>query len=317
MCNSDGDRRRLHLLIDVARAYYDNGESQAEISRRIGYSRPTVSRMLQEAKDLGLVKITISHPLERLERLEERICALYGVERTLVSQRSGPIGPPQLAAEFVASQTPRDGLIAVSNGSSISATVDSLPQQHRSNSCVVQMLGSLGRSNPLEDSPEICRRMAAKLGGTYRILPAPLVLDSPATAKFLRQDGQVAAVLELAARADLALVGVGALVADVPGQIFHGWYSADLDRQIARQGAVGHICAHHIDSSGNHIQTPLCRRIIAMDVEKLRTIPQVVAVAWGSEKIAALRAALKGGYINTFVTDEATANALVHSESIG
>ncbi|WP_124055394.1 sugar-binding transcriptional regulator [Arcanobacterium ihumii] len=315
MCNGESDRKRLHLLIDVARAYYDDGQSQAEISRRIGYSRPTVSRMLQEAKDLGLVTIKISHPLERLERLEEQICAMFQVEKTLVSQHSGPIGPPQLAAEFVASQTPRDGLIAVSNGSSISATVDALPQQHRSNSCVVQMLGSLGRSNPLEDSPEICRRMAAKLGGTYRILPAPLVLDSPATAKYLRKDGQVAAVLELAARADLALVGVGALVANVPGQIFQGWYPADIDRRIAQQGAVGHICAHHLDSAGNHIETPLCKRIIAMDVEKLRTIPQVVAVAWGNEKISALRAALKGGYVNTFVTDEATAIALVQSET--
>lgn len=277
----------------------------------IGYSRATVSRMLTEARERGIVQINISHPIEYMQTLEGRLQEKYGLDHVRVSENEGSQGAPKLAADFIIKHAGRNSLITVSNGSSIALTIDQLERQHWSESCVVQMIGALGHTNPLEDSPEICRRMAERLGGRYRPMPVPLVLDSPTTAANMRKEGQVANVMELSSRADMAVVGVGAVIKGAQQGILEAWSSPRIAAQIEELGAVAHLCSHHLDAEGNHLDTPLCERTIALEPEKLKAIPQVVAIAWGLKKVPALRATITGGYINTLITDEITAIELL------
>ncbi len=50
---------RQHMLIKVAKLYYESGLTQDVISQKLRLSRPTISRMLEEALELGIVKITV------------------------------------------------------------------------------------------------------------------------------------------------------------------------------------------------------------------------------------------------------------------
>ena len=50
------------LLMQVAKMYYMEQLTQAQIGRNLNTSRATVSRLLQEARDKGIVKITIEYP---------------------------------------------------------------------------------------------------------------------------------------------------------------------------------------------------------------------------------------------------------------
>lgn len=311
--NSTPHREYIKTLLHVARLYYNDNLSQSEIANRIGYSRATVSRMLTEARNREIVKITISHPIEYMQKLEELLKQKYNLQNVRISENEGTQGAPKLAADFIIQHAGRNSLIAVSNGSSIALTVDKLEKQHWSESCVVQMIGALGHNNPLEDSPEICRRMAERLGGRYRPMPVPLVLDSPTTAANMRKEGQVANIMELSARADMAIVGIGAVIKGARHGILEAWNTPQIAAQIEALGAVAHLCSHHLDAQGKHLHTPLCDRTIALDPERLKAIPQVVAIAWGIEKVPALRASIAGGYINTLVTDEITAKELLKS----
>ncbi|APT91986.1 hypothetical protein CPHO_02675 [Corynebacterium phocae] len=305
------NRRRIRLLLRVARAYYEEGKSQATIAREIKYSRVTVSRMLAEAREMGIVTITVAHPMERLDDIEGRLCEKLGLAAAVVSEKSQPAAVAALAAEYIEETVRDDSLIALSNGSSIALAVEHLKTRRFSNSCVVQLLGSLGSANHLEDSPDLCRRMADKLGGSFRTIPVPLVLGSSATARYLRADGQTAAVLDLAARAEIAIVGVGSVVVGSMDGVLEGWDSKDIEEEIRELGAVAQICSHHIDAHGRHLTTSLCERTIAMPPEKLRAIDNVILLAWGVEKVPAIRAVIRGGYINTLVTDEVTASRLL------
>ena len=71
-------RERASLLLEVAHLYWDEGLDQARIASRMGYSRPTVSRMLSEARRHGVVTVTVSHPIERLMALEEQLAQAFG-----------------------------------------------------------------------------------------------------------------------------------------------------------------------------------------------------------------------------------------------
>lgn len=196
--------------------YFLEDLAQAEIAERVGYSRPTVSRLLTEAKERGMVRIEVGHPIEQSLELERRLTAEFGLDVAVVahSESTRAVARPaaRLCAETIAQLGNAQAIVALSNGTSVAAVVDAMPQQNWRFSNVVQMVGSLARvGTDMLDSPALCRRMAGRLGGTYRPMPVPIVVDSPSAARALRQEELVLTTLELAARSDIAVTGVGAV----------------------------------------------------------------------------------------------------------
>ncbi|MGC3956165.1 MAG: sugar-binding domain-containing protein [Propionicimonas sp.] len=308
-------REHTALLLDVARRYYLEEQGQAEIAAEVNFSRATVSRLLSEARRRGIVQIRVSHPLERVVGIERALVKAFGLKQVRVADPSDPSASPaeiaQCAADLLIECSSENVLLSVSNGAAVTATVDAMPQLVWPRSRVVQMIGSVGDSNLILDSPETCRRMARRLGGSFHPLPAPLVVASPMVAQALRSDNQIATTLELGARADIALVGVGAMTDGHSGHILQAYENAELAQDIVRMGGVAHICGHHISATGEHLATELCARTIAVDLERLHQIPLVIGVAWGEPKVVALLAALRGGHLSGLVTDRATAIRLL------
>ena len=67
------EREKQKRLAYVARRYYLEEQKQSDIAQELGVSRPLVSRMLSEARELGIVEITIHEPGAREARLLERL----------------------------------------------------------------------------------------------------------------------------------------------------------------------------------------------------------------------------------------------------
>lgn len=308
-------REQTALLLEVARRYYNDEQSQAEIAAEINFSRPTVSRMLAEARRRGIVQIRISHPLERVLSIERALVKTFGLKQARVADpEDASLTQAEVAgcaADLFIESSADNTVLSISNGMAVTATVDAMPQLIWPRSRVVQMIGSVGQSEILLDSPETCRRMARKLGGTFHPLPAPLVVSDVAVAQALRSDNQISTTLELGARADVALVGVGATNDGHSGLILQTYETPDMVRDILAAGSVAHICGHHISSSGEHVRTELCARTIAVDIERLREIPLVIGVAWGGTKVKALLAAVRGRFVSALVTDRTTALQLL------
>ena len=309
-------RNRASLLLEVARMYWDEGLGQTEIARRTGYSRPTISRMLAEARRVGVVTVTVAHPIERLMALEKRLVDAFGLKTARVSEATpgngSDVGPDvaRTAADLLLESCGPHSVIAVSNGRAVAAVVHHTPERSWPSSTAVAMLGSVGESFNTEDGPDVCRNLSLRLGGRFRSLTVPLVFDSLALARAVREEDQVATTLELAARSDIALTGVGTVGTSV-SPLLRRWMTPEVVRECRKRNVVAHVCGHHLDASGRHVHTALCDRTLCLDPERLREIPPVVGVAAGPDKIVAIRAALRGGYLSALVTDEATARAVL------
>ena len=309
-------RNRASLLLEVARMYWDEGLGQTEIARRTGYSRPTISRMLAEARRVGVVTVTVAHPIERLMALEKRLVDAFGLKTARVSEATpgngSDVGPDvaRTAADLLLESCGPHSVIAVSNGRAVAAVVHHTPERSWPSSTAVAMLGSVGESFNTEDGPDVCRNLSLRLGGRFRSLTVPLVFDSLALARAVREEDQVATTLELAARSDIALTGVGTVGTSV-SPLLRRWMPPEVVRECRKRNVVAHVCGHHLDASGRHVHTALCDRTLCLDPERLREIPLVVGVAAGPDKIVAIRAALRGGYLSALVTDEATARAVL------
>lgn len=312
---TQAEREHIGLLLKVARLYWIDGMQQSEIAQQVGYSRPSVSRLLQQARDRQMVHIRVEHPLERVQEMEAELAQRHGLRVVRVAEHVPGLTPgtavARCAADLLCEHLSSDGVLSISNGRAVAATVEAMPQLHYPHSRVVQMIGSVGSSNVLLDSPETCRSMAGKLGGRYHALPVPLVVQSRAVSTALRTEEQISTTLELATRADVALVGVGAVINGHSGEILAHYEDRATELALRRARAVGHICAHHFQADGHHVPTPVCGRTMAVDLDRIGHIPMVIGVAWGEDKVAPVSGALAGGYLSALATDRATATALL------
>lgn len=308
-------RNHIELVLNVARMYYMDNLTQAQIAAKIGYSRPTISRMLRESRERGMVRIEIGHPLERLMQLENQLTKRFGLKCARVAQVNPNQEPatvvPKYAAALLIEKATPDSLITVSNGRAVAATVHEVAIQDWPKSNVAQMVGALSPSNPMMDSPDICRILAERLGGTVTTLHVPMILSSAHIAAAMRKEPQIATALALGGGADVALEGVGGTEGNRLSPVFNAYITPDMVRRIRAQGAVATVCGHFIDAQGRPVCEELSDRIISVEPERLKRIPLVIGVAWGQEKVKAIRACLVGGYLSALVTDQTTAESLL------
>ena len=111
----------------------------------------------------------------------------------------------------------------------------------------------------------------------------------------------------------LGLVGIGSVdPSDMLASSGNIFSAQELD-ELRQMGAVGDVCLRYFDADGNPIQSALNDRVIGMDLEQLRKIKRCVGVAGGKRKVAAIRGAMRGKYINVLITDVNTANELILS----
>lgn len=308
---------RDELLARIATLYYYQDLSQQEIAQELSISRSNISRLLKEARERGIVEIHIHHPIARDIALERQLKERFGLRAAAVVQADP--GDALLTLQRAAQQTASildehlEGAktLAISWGTTVYATVDAFAPRRRYDVEVVQLMGGVSSSEPAIDGPALVQRLARSLTGRYRYLHAPLVVDRPEVAQALLSQRNIAEALEVAAGAEVALVGIGALDATVSSLLRAGYLSADEFEAIARRGAVGDICARHFDSDGQPVAPELDARLLAVSLRDLAAIPTVIGAACGLAKAPAIHGALVGGYLDVLVTDTATAEAVL------
>ncbi len=310
------DVRRDDLIAEVATLYYQVRLDQEEIARRVGVSRSTVSRMLSEALETGIVEIRIRRPLPLSEELQRDLTGEFGLRDALVLESGGRreevlarVG--RLAARYLDTTLGDGDVLAISWGTGVRAVADGLDPKAPRHVEVIQMLGGAGSRDSDVDGTELARRLADLLGGRCRFLNVPLVVDDERVADALLRQRAVRETLAAAAQADVALVGIGALVPSVSSLLRAGHLTRREITRIRRTGAVGDVCGHLFTVEGALVDAELVRRIVTVDVAALRRIPRVVGVAVGAQKADAILGALRSRLVNVLVTDDATARRVL------
>lgn len=303
----------LAFLAEVAHLYYEQGWKQVDIGRKLKTSRSTISRALQEAKDKGIVEITIHYALAERSRLEQRLKQSFNLKdiKVLQSDSSDSINElGKLAADYLANHVENDMILGVSYGRSIAATIKNTLPQDKNGITVVQIIGALGSTNPLIDGPDLSRELANKYAGSYRYLYAPLLVEDVRTRNLLVEEPLVQDVLGIGKLSDIALLGIGAL-GENSSSLWTGYLNEKELSWLRSNGAAGHMCAEFYDAEGKIMAIPYNDRSISIGLNALNDIKTVVAVAGSKEKSHAILGALKGGYIDVLITDKDAAEGVL------
>jgi len=308
---------RFELLAEVATLYYEDELTQQEIARRLGISRSNVSRLLTEARQKGIVEIRINYPWHTLPSLQTALMARFHLPmvRVLKSEhydyKRMLRGLGSLAARYLEGVLKDVSILGIGWGTAVCEVVHALRPVKRMDIDVVQMIGAVGSGDPLIDGPELARMLANTLGGRYNYLHAPLIVDNGEVQQALLNEQRINETLQLACKADIALVGIGSVEPSLSSLIRAGYIDEQELAAIRQSGAVGDICARQFDIHGRVLDIELNRRVVGIDIESLKKIKCVIGVAGGILKAPAILGALRGKIIDVLVTDAEAAREVL------
>ncbi len=303
------DVEKWHLLSTVANLYYNNEMTQDQIAGKIYTSRSKVSRMLKEARELGIVEIQIHEPWDRKMVLEQRLQEMFPLKQirvitvresnlSMVLQKLG-----ETAAYYLDTVVERDTVLGISWGNTIYHMVHAVKTSKNIPLTVVPIMGAAVVSRPERDSMDLARELAAAYGGKYRYIYAPLFVKSKELRDQIVLEPNIMEVLDLARGANVMLTSVGPMTY----KTWKDYISLSTMKELEKRGTVGHIGGHFYDLKGNTIHSALTERMIGIGLYDLKKAQEVICVAGMEDKAEAILGALRGGYIDTLITDELAA----------
>lgn len=307
-----------NLLKYVAELYYNRGLSQQEIGSIIGASRPTVSRILENAKNQGIVKITVESTVSKNNKLSNKLRDAFGLKDAVVVRGSFDFDKAiELCGKAVASILPaylQTGMsIGVSWGRSINSVVDAIEEDAYEGINVCQMVGCMSTGNPDNNGFSTAQRLARKMHGNFSSINTPLFIEGVEVYNYLINEPLVNDALIKSCNVDLCINGVGS-ASDPKNSIYQSGYNDyyALGRYVDK-GAVASFVGSYIDINGNRVDVDNIYNI-ATPLSIVKQIPISIFLSATEQKAEATMAVLNGNYINILVVDEPLALKLLETK---
>lgn len=309
------DQEKLGKVIEAAKLYYLLDYNQNEIAKILGVSRPTVSRLLQQAKSDGIVKINIMDPTEDVENLALQLENKFNLKKALVTsipQFENHIIKNYLgekAAAYLHEIVDDGDIIGVTWGTTLYHIAIELKQKFVKNVKVVQLKGGVSHAETNTYASEILYLFGKAFNTTPHNLPLPAIVDHLVVKQAMEADRHIRKILELGKQANIALFTIGSVKTD--SLLFQLGYFTDSDLESLNGKAVGDICSRFFDKEGQICNESLNERTLGVNLDDLKNKEHSILVAGGPNKIEGIYGALKGQYANVLVTDQFTAQFLL------
>ncbi len=318
---TDKERKRISLLAEVATDYYERGLNQDEIASRLCLSRTRVSRLLKEARERGIISITINYPSSEYSRhyeLEERLKSRFRLNDARVMNNRGrdperrQCDVAVLAAEYILENLKKDMIIGTALGTTMRDTVDALsPVTSNYNITIVQLLGSVPSQIPNCSPQSIVCNTANKLRAHAEYLNIPLFVSDDSARKIVSEDIHNKKVFNEAIFSDMIVTGISNINQIMGKDYWNNYLTDKMYQELIEKKAVGSILSRFFDKNGNEIDCTWNQKCVCIPYKNIKEVPNVVVIASAKEKAQAIYSAIKGQLINTLITDGATATALL------
>ncbi|NOY78283.1 MAG: sugar-binding transcriptional regulator [Calditrichaeota bacterium] len=307
---------RTSLLVEVARLYYEHGYSQQKIADKLGLSRPTVSRILHQAREEGIIRIQITDPSDRGTVLEDQIRRKFHLKKVIVVPNDGvPDGVlkqrlGRAAADYLDRLIQENTILGISWGTTMQEVANHVRPRPVRGVKVVQLNGGVSRAEYDTRASEVAQKIAEKYQAVPFLLPLPAIVDRAELKDAILQDRNISRTLNLAREASIAMFTVGAF--DYDSVLVKADYFDPAEvESLLKNRAVGDICSRIITEDGDICSPDLDARTIGIDLQELHKKPFAIAVAGGAKKARAVYAGILGKHFNVLITDERVAMKLL------
>ncbi|THF48629.1 sugar-binding transcriptional regulator [Allorhizobium terrae] len=309
---SEASSQRLR----AAWLYYNQGLTQKDVAEKLGISRSTVIRMLDEALKRSEVQIWIADGIDDCVELAVKLEKAYGLDEAVVVPspqdqqatsiaRAVGLALGQFLTEVITDNT----TIGVGWGRTMTASLNGFRPPRRENCKIVSLLGGIvtvHQTNPIDYT----WRLASQLGAECYMFLAPLLVDSIATKRALIEQCGLKTIYDLAENLDLAVVSCG----DIRPQstsLSEGFISRQTLEELIQAGCVCDTMFNFLDADGRTIDHPINETVMSVDLDTLKKAKHIVIASGGAHRAPAIRATIRRIGCNTLITDEAAARELL------
>ena len=298
------------LMAKAAWYYYFEDLTQQQISERIGVNRIRVVRLLEKARDTGMIQFSLRKGNEARLSAEKQLMERYSLEDVFLVP--GPADPSQTnsniakaASMYIHERLKENSVINIGYGDTPGRVLNNLATMAESTITCVSLTGGVSHYLP--------NTLSNVFNARLHLIPAPLLASSHEMAEAIRQEESVRQISRMISHAELSVVGIGSM--DGSATIFHSGILNDSDLlYLAMKGAKGDVLSHFLDEEGQPVPNSFEDRLVATSLDTLRSLHHVIGVAAGLVKAEAIHAALKGSILDILITDTETAEAILAME---
>lgn len=294
----------------AAYAYHVLGKTKVQIGEELGISRFKAARLLDRARETGVVRIEIRSSSLDLE-LTGQLQRIYPRTRMSVAakngeEESGREAVARLAARLLSQETYEGCTVGLAWGRTVAAIVKYLVRWPRCE--LFQLTGNVG--NDIAGSPtEVIRRASEMSGANARGIFAPIYVRDSRAATTLRGEPAIEQILNAFDSLNTVVASVGSL--DPMESKAFDLLSAGVRDQLRTLDCVGETCGIPIDSTGNAVDHPLIAHMIGVTFDQLVKCPSVMALAAGERKTRVSHALALSPAIKHLVVDPELARSLI------
>lgn len=310
---------RQDLVYQAALRYYIQGETMDIIAADLGLSRSSVSRLLQEARETGLVRISIAEHRGSASPDAQALGQRFGVRVHLVNVKDNASDELRLervakmAGKLITESVADHQVIGIAWGRTVAEVMQYVVPRPLVGARVVQLNGV---ANPktfgISYVGAILKAFADAFEAEAVYFPVPTFVDRKEAKEILWDERAVRNVLDLRSAVDLAVFGVGSLDARLPSHVYSsGHLDDDVISSLATDGVVGDVCTVLLREDGSFADIALNQRATGPTPEELRLLPRRICVVADPARAAAVIAALRAGVATDLVLDDATARAVL------
>lgn len=305
------------LLVRLAWACEVEGMTQADAAKRFGITRLRVNKALSEARKRGILRISVDSIYAASAEAEWKLEHQFRLARAVVvpSPQDASSVTPLVAAGLGAhlGEILQDKTLTrfgMSWGNTLNLATRHMQPLNRPDLEIVSIMGGVSRGSDV-NGYEITTRLADLCNAEHSFFTAPLYAGSAESQRlFLEQD----VIKDMLAKMR-SCNAVGLATGDLSSSLLvRDAIPSDVTAaELIALGGVGDIMGHILNAEGELIDHPLNDRVIGLSLEELNQVENVILAAGGLQKVPVIAAALKRGLIDTLVTDENTATALLET----
>ncbi|WDH76250.1 sugar-binding transcriptional regulator [Exiguobacterium marinum] len=311
----------LKRLYEVAHLYYEQNQTQHEIAETLDVNRATISRMLKRIRELGIVKFQIDYDRFQSIDVAVQLKEQFGLKHViLVPEKSGQREETlqrmgEACATYVESMVTDEDVIGFSWGTALATVVEALtPKEEYSNiQCVPLIGGPDGKLESRFHANTLAYDASRKWRGRSKLIDVPAILPNAAIKQALTQSTHAQEVVELWGRMNIALFGIGSAQLNQESN-WLAFYGQTFTEEMNDLQIVGDICSNFYNQNGELMTTSLSDRTVHIEHQQLAKVPLKIGVAYGSEKVDAIRVAAEHQLLDVIVTTDRTAQQLLQGE---
>lgn len=303
------EEEKKEILSKVAHMYYNQNKTQSEIAEHFLTTRFKVSKWIQDARNKGIVEITIHTSNNRNTKLENIFKENFALKNIVILNNQfipyedtlRQLG--KLGAEYLNRIITPDSIIGVLWGKTVYNIINqiSISDNQFVNITAVQMVGNVAKDNPILDSPELIKNLAAAYNGKYKFLFAPLYIEDDYIRERIIDEPVIKDAIEHGKKANIILTGIGGQTC---ASLYNNIWEKYRDNcNLEDTDAVGSIYGRFFDKNGDMCDMSANEKVIGVDMQSILNTEYRIGIVVGKHKTDATIGALKGNLVNVLITD--------------